>query len=375
MKNINYLIIDSTETNSDLYYKTGFFVPDPVIFIQNKGRKTLVLNDLEYERGKRESKADEVVSYSECVAKLREKNVKKIGFLEITDLVLRQKRIKKVVVQREFPVFYADGLRKMGYKISVTKNAMLFPERLVKSEQEVKYLKKANRRTVEAMDLAINIVSKSTIKNRKLYYKGAVLTSERMKGFINSFLAGVEFTASHTIVAGGRDSWMPHNTGNGPLYAHRPIIIDIFPRSQTTGYFGDMTRTVVKGKPPAMLIKMYNTVLEGQKLGLRLVQHGIRAEKIHKSIFNFFNQKGFKTEKIDGKHQGFIHSTGHGIGLEIHEPPRVAANKEVLVKGNVVTIEPGLYYEKLGGIRIEDTVLVTNKGCLSLTRYKKQFIL
>ncbi len=374
MKNKNYLIIDSSENNSDLYYKTGFFVPDSVLYIESKGKKTLVLNDLEYERGKTESTADEVISYSECVKILKDKKIKNIGILDIADLILKQKRLKTLEVQKEFPVFYADGLRRRGYRVNVSKNSMLYPERLVKSEQEIKQLKKSLNKTVEAMDLAINIVAKSKIQKNRLFYKGAALTSERVKSYINSYLAGHEFTASHTIVAGGNDSWMPHNTGSGPLYAHKPIIIDIFPKSQKSGYYGDMTRTVVKGKPSEELVRMYNAVLEGQKLGLKKIKHGVKASNIHKSIVEVFKNKGFRTEELDGKIQGFIHSTGHGLGLDIHEPPRISINKETLVKGNVVTVEPGLYYEKLGGIRIEDSVVVTDKGCLNLTKYKKQFV-
>ena len=374
MKNKNYLIIDSSENNSDLYYKTGFFVPDPVLFIESKGKKTLILNDLEYERGKSESKAEEVLSYTACVKILRKKGVKNINILDIADLVLRQKRLKTIEVQKEFPVYFADGLRKRGYRVNVSKGSMFYPERLVKTDQEITYLKKSLKKTVEAMDLAINVVAKSNIKNKRLYYKGAALTSERVKSYINGYLAGHEFTASHTIVAGGNDSWMPHNTGSGQLYAHRPIIIDIFPKSQATGYYGDMTRTVVKGKPSSELINMYNTVLEGQKLGLKMIKNGVKARSIHKSIVEIFKIRGFKTEEINGKMQGFIHSTGHGLGLDIHEPPRISLNNETLVNGNVVTVEPGLYYERLGGIRIEDSVLVTEKGCINLTRYKKEFI-
>ena len=171
MKNKNYLIIDSSENNSDLYYKTGFFVPDSVLFLESKGKRTLVLNDLEYERGKSKSKAEEVISYAECVKILKNKKVKNISILDITDLILSQKRLKTVEVQKEFPVHYADGLRKRGYRVNVAKGSMFYPSRLVKTEQEIKYLKKSLNKTVEAMDLAINIISKSNIKKSRLYYK------------------------------------------------------------------------------------------------------------------------------------------------------------------------------------------------------------
>lgn len=374
MKYKNYLIIDSSESNSDLFYKTKFFVPDPVIFLEHRGKSTLVLNDLEYDRGKSESDADEVLSYSSCVSELRKKKIKNISSVDVVDYILRQKRIKSLTVQKHFPLHFADELRKRGYSIRSTKDLMLYPERLKKSSGELRNLKNSIRKTTEAMNLAIQMVSKSVIKNNKLYYRGSVLTSEKVKGSIDSYLARNGFTASHTIVACGKHSWMPHNTGRGQLYAHKPIIIDIFPRSQTTGYFGDMTRTVVKGKPPEKLVDMYKTVLEGQKMGIKLIRNKTKGRDIHSKILELFKKRGFNTENLNGKPQGFIHSTGHGLGLDIHEPPRIGMSNEILEEGNVVTVEPGLYYEKLGGIRIEDVVYVTNNGCRNLTRYKKQFV-
>jgi Xaa-Pro aminopeptidase len=134
-----------------------------------------------------------------------------------------------------------------------------------------------------------------------------------------------------------------------------------------------MTRTVVKGEPSEELDRMYQTVLKGQKLGISLIKDGVKAREVHKSIVELFKRNGFETGNIDEKQQGFIHSTGHGLGLEIHEPPRVGPNDITLEEGNVVTVEPGLYYDKLGGIRIEDVVVVQKDGCQNLTRYPKKF--
>jgi Xaa-Pro aminopeptidase len=166
---------------------------------------------------------------------------------------------------------------------------------------------------------------------------------------------------------------MPHHSGEGHLVAGKPIVIDIFPRSQENGYFGDMTRTVVKGEPSHELERMYQTVLKGQKLGINLIRGGVKAKDVHGAIMDFFRKNGFETGSIDGKQQGFIHSTGHGLGLEIHEPPRVSFGEDVLEEGNVVTVEPGLYYEKLGGVRIEDVVVVKKDECINLSRYPKRF--
>jgi len=218
------------------------------------------------------------------------------------------------------------------------------------------------------------MVSSSKIKGNKLYLQGKLLNSELVKAEINSYLSRLGYVASHTIVACGKQSSMPHHTGTGPLYANKPIIIDIFPRSQKTGYFGDLTRTVVKGEPSRELIKMYKTVHEGQKHAISLIKDGRRVKTVHMEVLKLFKDSGFENSMINGKPQGFIHSTGHGLGLEIHEPPRIGSGEEILKAGNVVTVEPGLYYERLGGIRIEDVVSVTKEGCKNLTRIKKKFV-
>ena len=176
---------------------------------------------------------------------------------------------------------------------------------------------------------------------------------------------------AHTIVAPGQHGCDPHDVGSGPIRAGEPIIIDIFPRSEKTGYFADITRTVVKGAPKPRVCEMYDAVLAAQRGALRMIRHGAVASDIHGAILAQFEKRGFKTGQIDGRMQGFFHGTGHGLGLEIHEPPRIAMNDTRLEAGMVVTVEPGLYYAGIGGMRIEDTVLVTRTGIRNLTRFPK----
>lgn len=374
MKKQAFLIIDSSENNSDLYYRTRFMVPDPVIYIEHGGEKILVLNDLELDRGRNEASVDTVISLNECITKLPSAKRKKFKLSDIVTLIFRKKKITTAIVQKQFPVFHAEELKKSGVKIKISKNHFLFPSRLNKTDEEVSCIKKALTQTAKAMNLAISFIKDSRVKGDRLYFKGKLLTSELIKQEISAFLAGKGYTASHTIVAGGVQGSMPHNTGSGVIRAGWPVVIDIFPKSQENGYFGDMTRTVIKGKPSDQLKKMYKTVLEGQKLGISLIKHGVKSRKVHKAIMDHFESKGFHTGDIDGKPQGFIHSTGHGLGLDIHEPPRIGKTDEVLEAGNIVTVEPGLYYENLGGIRIEDVVLVTQGGNINLTRCQKKFI-
>ncbi|MGH7890331.1 MAG: M24 family metallopeptidase, partial [Thermodesulfobacteriota bacterium] len=285
MQQDTLLIIDSSENNADLYYKTKFFVPDPAVFIEHGGKKILVLSDLELDRGKSEAKVDSVLSISEYRKKLPSGRQKKAGLIDIVDLIFKEKRIKSAVVPGRFPIKYADDLRKFGYRIYCKRKEPFFEQRLKKTSREIELIKDALKKTARAMELAIGMIASSEVKNNnKLFLDGRVLTSERIKGEINAELSRIGFAAEHTIVACGVQSSMPHHTGAGPIFAEQAIVIDIFPRSQENGYFGDMTRTVVKGEPSKKLDKMYQTVLKGQKLGMSLIKHGAKSKEIHGAI-------------------------------------------------------------------------------------------
>jgi Xaa-Pro aminopeptidase len=177
--------------------------------------------------------------------------------------------------------------------------------------------------------------------------------------------------AAHTIVSYGRQCVDPHDQGSGTLPANESIIMDVFPRSSESRYFADMTRTVVRGKASPKLKKMYRAVREGQEIAFSKIRDGADGMKIHDAILRYFGKLGFKTGEIGGRMQGFFHGTGHGVGLDIHEPPRISRGKEILRAGQVVTVEPGLYYLDFGGVRLEDMVLVTKTGCHNLTQFPK----
>ncbi len=366
------LIIDSTDNNPDLLYATGgFSVPDPVVFIGHGEESILVLSDLELSRGRKKAAVSTVLPLSEYTAKLRGKP----GGYSLADIaraVLGERKISRVEVQKTFPVSLADTLRKTGIEVSCCKGAMLFEKRMRKSPHEVSLIRKSLRDTASAMKTATDLVFGAKAgKNGVLFHGGKPLTSERIKRAINSELAGGGYSVSGTIVACGEHSAMPHHCGEGPVFASRPVVIDIFPRS-AGGYFGDMTRTVVNGEPSAALVRMYKTVLKGQKLAIGMIRHGIKSADVHNAVLSFFDSEGFKTDKGENP-QGFIHSTGHGLGMGLHESPSVGPAGGVLEKDNVVTVEPGLYYEEIGGVRIEDVVVVTGNGCRNLTKCAKVF--
>ena len=204
-----------------------------------------------------------------------------------------------------------------------------------------------------------------------LFLNGAVLTSERLRRRVHQTLMDCNSIGEHTIIASGDQGCDPHQVGFGPLRARETIIIDIFPRDEASGYYGDLTRTVCKGQASKPMRHLYETVLEAQQLGLDHIRPSAEGHLIHESIQRFFGDAGYETGEKDGYMQGYFHSTGHGLGLEIHEEPRIGPHGDALESGHVVTMEPGLYYRGLGGVRIEDTVVVCEGGYENLSSLPK----
>ena len=360
------LIISDSEKNSNMFYATGMLVPDDFVYLKNNEKRIIYIDDLEFNRAEKEAEVDKVVNYSEYV-----KGIDRDSFGDMLINILRDNKIKEVQVPGNFKMKYAEILLNNKIKIEVCEP--FFKERELKNKNEIEKIIEVQRVNEKALQEAINIIKKSKIrKDKKLSFQNKILTSEFVKEIIDiEFLKGGCFSESN-IVSCGKDGSDPHNFGSGPLFANQLIVIDIFPRSKTTKYFADMTRTIVKGKASLEMKKMYNTVLGAQKLALGKIRNGVRADSIHKKVQNYFESKGFKTEEKDGKIQGFFHGTGHGVGLDIHETPSISlGNKKKLKAGNVVTVEPGLYYPEIGGVRIEDLVVVTKTGCKNLTKFPK----
>ncbi len=218
------------------------------------------------------------------------------------------------------------------------------------------------------------ILTLSKIKNGYLYFGEEILTSERLRGYLREeLIKNGCVPAAPMIVSSGKASSQPHNIGHGPIKAGVPIIVDIFPRSIETRYWGDITRTFVKGKASLRLKGMYQAVLGAQKLGLSMIKEGVSGKSIQKRVEQFFANRGFPFKKVDGNPQGYIHNFGHGVGLDIHEYPQIhRLNDFILKAGNTVTAEPGLYYPDFGGVRVEDLVVVTKDGYRNLTQFPKE---
>ena len=363
------LIVAASEKDSNLYYATKFLAPDPFIFSEIKGKKYLLMNDLEIDRAKAQSTVDQVLSVAKMAEALKTKGAEATA-VNLVDSFFKEHQVKNILVPASFGVALADGLRQKGYTLT-TKGEPFYEERVFKSDEEIEKLTQALRYTEAALKEAIDMIASSKIKDGKLYTDGELLTSERIKKIINVKLMEYNCVAEHTIVSCGKDCVDPHNQGSGALLANTSIILDVFPRSADSRYFADITRTVVKGEASPKLKKMYDLVREGQEIGFRHLKDGVDGKEIHDRIMQYFEKEGFKTGEIGGRMQGFFHGTGHGVGLDIHEPPRVGGVSDILKERVVVTVEPGLYYLDSGGVRLEDTVVITKNGIRNLTKFPK----
>lgn len=366
------LMIAASESDSNLYYATRFIAPDPFIFLEIKGEKLLVMSDLELDRARSQAMVDRVLSYSEIERGVRAQGAADPGTVDIVHAVLQPAGVKRLLVPASFPYAYAARLQELGYQLE-TKKEPFFESRAIKTDEEVRYIEASQRATEEAVAAAHDALRAASVRDGLLWLDGEPLTSERIKKLINVKLMERDCIAQHTIVAGGDQACDPHHEGSGPLPANRSIIFDVFPRSATTRYFADMSRTVVRGRPSAELKRLYQTVKDAQEEAMTKIRDGADGAMIHQGICERFEAAGYRTGLVNGRMQGYFHGTGHGVGLDIHEPPRISRTGSILQEGHIVTVEPGLYYQGLGAVRIEDMVLVTREGCRNLTDFPKTF--
>lgn len=365
------LLVGNSERNADLYYATRFRAPGTFFFLWTARAKIAVMSDLELDRAKAQAQVDQVLSHSAFVEELRRQGQERPATHQILLAVLQELGLQRLKVSSEFPFELADQLRQAGIQLQATP-VPLFPQRQFKTLDELQAIRHSLHAAEQGMEAAIEMLRQASVGNDQvLYIEGQVLTAQRLRQQIHHRLLDEDCTAQRTIVACGEQGCDPHQEGSGPLRAGQTLILDIFPQSAQSGYFGDITRTVVKGRAPEPVHKLYETVQRGQQLALEQIRAGAEGGQIHQAVQDFFTAQGYATGEKDGQLQGFFHGTGHGLGLEIHEAPRIGPHAPALQAGQVVTVEPGLYYRGLGAVRLEDVVLVREQGCELLTSYPK----
>ena len=359
------LMVDGSQHNGDMFYATKFLAWDPFVYLRLPSDDILYVSSMEYERAEKESCVKEIRSLSDYGYKIKRH--------ERIANILAEEKLTSIEVPRYFSLYLADELRKKGIDVLPAEDLIMTKEREIKDEVEIASIRKVQLACEHAMNSAITIIKQSSIKNDCLMNDGKILTSERIRTYIEYALfdMGCESSVGDPIVACRKQAADPHCRGYGPLHANEPIIIDICPQSKSERYFADMTRTVVNGKPSNKIQEMFDVVAYAQIAALDLVKEGTNCAEIHNLVCDIFEESGFGTIRTKSK-TGFIHDTGHGVGLDIHEMPDVADFDYVLREGNVITLEPGLYDPEVGGVRLEDLVVVRKNGCENLTRLEKR---
>ena len=379
----NLLVIGAPEHDAYAYHLSGFLAPDDVICLRVADKTYLAVSSLEYGRAKKDAPVDELLSYEELeIPKLaRELKSGAKAYAQAIRNLLEKLGVPDATlsVPPTLPVAHADALRDRG--LTLVPDGRLFEGlRRAKTAEEVAHVEKAQSAVEEACEHAVTILREADVAGSgTLLWRGETLTSEILRSEINVELLRRNCLGDGTIAAGGSQAADPHERGSGPLKAGEAIILDIFPMDLSTRYYADMTRTFVKGEPGDPLRKMYDAVLESQEAALAMIGPGVNGKDVHEKVSGILHGAGYETQLHDREEgkpltQGFFHGTGHGVGLEIHEAPRLGLTDQNLVPGDIVSVEPGLYYPEVGGVRIEDLVLVTEDGSRNLTRFPKEFV-
>lgn len=358
-----FVLLGSTAQLSDLRYATSFDAPDPVALVRfPQGRTVLLVNAMELGRARNQARGCEVHSADT----LGLSGEAKRGEAALLAEFLRAEGVSDVEADEWFPLGAVAALEKRGIRTVLASGSPWAAPRCVKTASELRAIRasQAAARAAERV-LGAAIRTAGVREDGVLLRDGRPFTSERARALVRETLLSkgtMDFEGS--IVAGGAQAADPHEAGHGPLRAGEWIVCDIFPRSLRTGYWGDMTRTFVHGPVDAARRKLFQTVREAQKRALAMIRPGVTGAAVHEEVVRHFRDCGYETGVgADGRSYGYFHGTGHGVGLDIHEEPRLSLRGGVLEPGMVVTVEPGLYYPDLGGVRWEDTVVVTETGC------------
>lgn len=356
--------------NQTLYHRLRFSVGDPVALIERDGESTLILRDIEMDRARQKARVQNVHCPADFTPSEGLSGDRETATAQALSEYLRQQQVADVETDRSFPMSFVHELRKAGIELIYNPHLGV-SERRAKDDQEIAWLRSAQGTTAEIMTRACQLVAKASADgNGVLQHEGAPLTSETLQSLIDIWLLERGFSNPGSIVAGGPQASDCHHHGSGELRTEQPIIIDIFPCDKATGYNGDCTRTVVHGAIPDKVVAMHQAVFEAKKAGMAATRIGTTGEAVHRATIEVITQRGFLAERPAGKPTSEIptmtHGTGHGIGLEVHEPPLLDFKGPELVRGDALTIEPGLYSPLIGGVRLEDLVIVTENGCESL---------
>lgn len=359
--------------NAILYHAIRFNVGDPAALIEIDGaspRRSLILREIEMDRARTHARADAVFGYSDFAPEGGLSGDRETGTAQAVVECLRRNGVTRVVSDRSLPFIFADHILQAGFQLEYDADKGVL-DRRAKDEQEIAWLAEAQAVTEQVMERALRMIARApSDTDGVLQHDGEPLTADRVRTMMDIWLLELGYSSPDSIVACGREGGDCHNRGTGPLRTGMPIILDVFPKNKSTLYNGDCTRVVVHGDVPDETARMHEAVIEAKSAAIAATRAGVTGEAVHAETSRVLTARGYHmTPPPEGAAETYTcmpHGTGHGIGLEVHEPPLLDRGGPELVVGDALTIEPGLYSAALGGVRIEDMVIVTAEGCRNL---------
>lgn len=363
--------------NSALFHRVRFNVGDPAAWIElykdedNVPTTSLFLvRDIEVDRAKKAVKADRVAAPAEFTPEGGLSGDRATATAQAVAECLKRQKVSLVTTDRTLPFIYAWHVQQAGIALEYAAEMGVL-ERRVKDSQEIEWLQKAQAVTEDAIVMACETIARSTAgRDRILQFGGAQLTSERMRQMISVYLLERGFSNHHdSIVASLPQSADCHERGSGPLETEQAVIVDIFPQDLSTRYWGDCTRTVVHGQPTEPLVKMHAAVVDAKRAATLALLPGATADSVHAATKSTLARHGYRFARGEISDEAVMpHGTGHGVGLEVHEPILLDDNGGTLLAGEVFTVEPGLYSRDHGGVRVEDMLVVQGHEPKNLNR-------
>ena len=362
--------------DANMFVATGITAGDPFTYIEAGDRRIIVTNQLEVDLVRRESTANEIWMVDEFGGR----DLVLDGWplddarMETVRRMLERAGLDAVAVPPSFPLALADYLRGKG--ITLTPDRVLFDSRRRhKDARQLQGVRAAQRATEAAFDAARGMIgSASPDAGGALQLDGETLTCERVRATVVDTLRERGCGGEPPIVAAGPQGALGHELGHGPIHAGVPVIIDIFPRHEASRYYADMTRTFCFGEASERLRAMHATILESLRRSIETIAAAVPGTAPWEAACDVIERDGYRTVRGLGKgetlDEDFFHALGHGVGVEVHEPPYMGLGDSTpLEEGDVVTVEPGVYRKDYGGVRLEDLVVVTADGCDVLTEY------
>ncbi len=366
--------------NNTLLWRIRFMVGDPVALLEipeSDGlRSMLLLRDIEMQRARQKARVDQVGCPADFTPDGGLSGDRETATAQAAAECLRRAGVTEVVADRSLPFIFAEFLSRAGITVKCDTEQWV-ADRRQKSEEEIAHLREAQRVTEQAMQFACSMIGTAEARSGGVLFRdNEPLTSERVRTAVDHFLMDQGFTNPTSIVAGGPTGADCHDIGSGELLTGLPVIVDIFPRSRKTLYWGDCTRTVVHGDIPDEIRRMHQTVRKAKAAGEKAVAPGVTGEDVHLATIGVIQADGFSTglpgDEDPDSYCAMTHGSGHGIGLDVHEPPLLDMKGPELLLNDALTIEPGLYRRDMGGVRVEDMVVVTQDGCINLNRLSEE---